>query len=130
MPPRVQLADSRQGAQEPRRNTHQVASLSPAITQGFCEHFPPSPLDSSTGAASRLAENCDCPNDDHRVSVVSLDDQGSFGVLFCVGPEQDLKRLPSVSGHVFRFVVKTSPCLEVCCIVVPSAVARSAVSGR
>ena len=30
----------------------------------------------------------------HRTSVVSVEDQGSFGVLFCVAPEQDLERLP------------------------------------
>ena len=34
-----------------------------------------------------------------------------------MGPEQDLKRLPSVIGQVFRFVGKTSPPLEVCWIV-------------
>ena len=37
------------------------------------------------------------PDDDHRVSVVSIWNQVSFGVLFSVGPEQDLKRLPWVS---------------------------------
>ena len=37
----------------------------------------------------------DSPNDNHRVSVVSFKDEVlSFGVLFCVGPEQDLNRLP------------------------------------
>ena len=37
----------------------------------------------------------DTPNDDHRVSVVSFEDQVlSVGVLFFVGPEQDLERLP------------------------------------
>ena len=33
----------------------------------------------------------DSPNDDHRVSVVSFDDQGSFGVLFCVVPSKTVK---------------------------------------
>ena len=28
----------------------------------------------------------DSPNDDHRVSVIIFEDQGSFGVLFCEGP--------------------------------------------
>ena len=36
----------------------------------------------------------DGPNDDRRVCVASFEDQGSFGVLFCVGLEQDFKRLP------------------------------------
>ena len=50
---------------------------------------------------------------------------------FCVGPGEDLlKRLPSVNGQLFRFEGKTSPSLEVCLIVVPFAVAPSAVSGR
>ena len=26
------------------------------------------------------------------------------GVLFCVGPRQDLKRLPLVNGQIFKFV--------------------------
>ena len=33
----------------------------------------------------------------HRVSVVSFEDQVSFGVLFCVGPEQDHKKASMVS---------------------------------
>ena len=36
----------------------------------------------------------DSPNDVHRVSVIIFEDQGSFGVLFCEGPEQDRKILP------------------------------------
>ena len=44
-----------------------------------------------------------CPNDDHRVSVVSFEDQGSFGVMFCVGLEQDLKRLPWLRPLVQSF---------------------------
>ena len=51
-------------------------------------------------------------------------------VFLCGGPEQDLKRLPSVNGQKFRFVGKTSPSLEVSWIVVPPALAPSAVSVR
>ena len=56
----------------------------------------------TTRSTSRLTENCEiAPNDDHRVfSVVSFEDQGSFGVLFCGCPEQDLQRLPWVRPRV------------------------------
>ena len=49
----------------------------------------------TTRATGRLAESCEIVRTtNHRVSVVSFEDQGSFGVLFCVGPEQGLERLP------------------------------------
>ena len=49
------------------------------------------------------------PNDEPSYLFVSFENQGSFCVFSCVGPEQDLQRLPSVDGQVFGFVGKKSP---------------------
>ena len=64
-----------------------------------------------TRATIRLAESCDIVRmTSHRTSVASFDNSSfAFGVLFCVGPKQDLERLPSVNGQVVKIVEKTSP---------------------
>ena len=62
----------------------------------------------STRATRRLpGELRDSSNDEQRTSVVSFEDQGSFGelVVLC-GPEQDLNRLPW-QGPAYR--ATTSP---------------------
>ena len=71
----------------------------------------------------------------HRVSVVTYKDQNlSFGVLICVGPEQDRKGFHGFAPSEWTSMCvrgeKTSPSLEVCWIVALPAVIPIAVSGR
>ena len=110
---------------------HWNFQVSPYVFVGFfCVRYLPDRYCERRSVSRRVAKIVRATI--HRFAVVSFQNQVSCGVLFCVGPEQDLKRLPWFCPRVWTiiWVLKSSPGLEDCWIVYPPAVTPSAVRGR